>query len=391
MQLSSESHARLVRYRFDRLQRQMAQRAVDGMLLASPISLRYACDFSEYLAFQSHIPTAYIWVPVTGSAVLFGSSRRDYLTVGDYQPSAFATPFDGGLSLDGHYAQIREQIRPFMPRSGRIAIERFGPAMAEACRDAGWHVTDAEVIVESAKRIKCDEEIQCIRHSIAVAEGAMVAMRQSTQPGVTEDELLAILNYHNVAAGGYWCDGKMLASGPRTNPWLQESIGRRVRSGDLVAFDTDMIGPMGYLADISRTWVCDAEPTQEQRHAYQHAHSEIQHNMALLRPGVSLYDLSQQAFERDPIYRAQRYVCAFHGCGLTDEYPKIYYAEDWPVLDYPGELEPGMVISVESYSGAVGAKDGVKLEDMALITPQGYERLTRFDYESDLLATAAVS
>ena len=44
-----------------------------------------------------------------------------------------------------------------------------------------------------------------------------------------------------------------------------------------------------------------------------------------------------------------------------------------------------MVLCVESYMGAVGERDGVKLEQQVLITEEGYELLTEFPYESELL------
>ena len=55
-----------------------------------------------------------------------------------------------------------------------------------------------------------------------------------------------------------------------------------------------------------------------------------------------------------------------------------------------GELAPGMVISVESYSGAVGGTCGVKLEDMVLVTETGFEPFSTYPFEEKLLAPAMV-
>jgi Xaa-Pro aminopeptidase len=49
-------------------------------------------------------------------------------------------------------------------------------------------------------------------------------------------------------------------------------------------------------------------------------------------------------------------------------------------------IEPGMVFSLESYIGAVGGGEGVKLEDQLLITEEGAELLCRFPFENALLA-----
>ena len=41
----------------------------------------------------------------------------------------------------------------------------------------------------------------------------------------------------------------------RTNPWMQESSNKVIQNGEIVSFDTDMVGPYGYCADISRAFV----------------------------------------------------------------------------------------------------------------------------------------
>jgi Xaa-Pro aminopeptidase len=211
-------------------------------------------------------------------------------------------------------------------------------------------------------------------------------MRSILRPGMREAELWSILHQVNIDHGGGWIDGHMLCSGPRTNPWYQEVSQRVIENGDMVALDSDMIGPSGYLADISRSWICgDQPPTTTQRDAYQHAYEEIHFNIQRLRPGISFRELSEGSWPRREAYRQQHYVCCYHGVGLCDEYPKIYYPEDWEEHGYDGELQSGMVLSVESYSGVVGGEVGVKLEDMVLITDDGHLKLTVSDYEKSLL------
>ena len=45
-----------------------------------------------------------------------------------------------------------------------------------------------------------------------------------------------------------------------------------------------------------------------------------------------------------------------------------------------------MVVCVESYMGAVGEHDGVKLEQQVLITENGFEMLTTYPLEENLLS-----
>ncbi|WP_315983746.1 Xaa-Pro peptidase family protein [Aliamphritea spongicola] len=306
-------------------------------------------------------------------------------------PFRFVTPFDGGVDLTENCRQLVADIGVFMDKhrlcDGVLALERLSPLISQQLVHEGFQLADAECLVEQARMIKHPVELACIEQSVAVAEYGIAQMQQALRPGITENQLWSVLHQVNIAHGGDWIEGKMLASGPRTNPWLQEATNRVIQSGELVAFDTDMIGPHGYLADISRTWLCgDLPPSTEQKDAYRHAWEEIQYNTELIRPGVGFNELAELAFARQQQYRARRYVCAFHGAGLSDEYPKIYYPEDSRHNTYDDVLQENMVMCVESYSGADNGCEGVKLEQMVRVTKDGCETISRYPFEEVLLS-----
>jgi Xaa-Pro dipeptidase len=160
----------------------------------------------------------------------------------------------------------------------------------------------------------------------------------------------------------------------------------RGRAGDLVAFDTDLIGPYGFCADLSRTWLCgDGAPTSAQRDLYRIAAEQIAHNTALLRPGLSFRELVERGAVPPPDCFAARYGVLFHGVGLADEYPTLPHASDWTADTPDGVLEPGMVVCVESYIGRLGGHEGVKIEEQILITASGYEQLSSYPLDKRLL------
>jgi Xaa-Pro aminopeptidase len=69
---------------------------------------------------------------------------------------------------------------------------------------------------------------------------------------------------------------------------------------------------------------------------------------------------------------------------MADEYPRINPVFGTP-SHYDGVLESGMVLCVESYVGAVGERDGVKLEQQILLVDGGYEILSTYPLEETLL------
>ena len=58
-----------------------------------------------------------------------------------------------------------------------------------------------------------------------------MVMHEAMTPGITENELYSLLHQINFANDGDWIEGRMLCSGPRTNPWYQPAYGSDYRSG----------------------------------------------------------------------------------------------------------------------------------------------------------------
>jgi len=373
-------------YRLARLRRELAAADCAAALLFDPIAMTYALGGVRYPVFQFHLPSSYALVPVEGRPVLFEGygTQTDDAQV-ESRPAVnlnyLHTGERSGPALARFVAGLRELLGPGRVR---LAVDRVQPATLGTLQAAGIETLDALPLVERARRIKSAEEVASIRHSIAVAELGMERLRRALRPGVTERSLLAILQETNVAHGGHWSEYEIVVSGPRTNPWLEEASLRRVAAGDLVAFDTGMVGPGGYCADLSRTFLCGpASATARQRELYRLAHEELRHNTALLRPGLAYRDFSEASW-RPPI-AMRRYPLLAHGVGLCDEHPVVVAPEHWAEEGVEGAFEAGMVICVESYIGPPGEPEGVKLEDQVLITETGCEVLSRFPFEAALL------
>ncbi|MES0049997.1 Xaa-Pro peptidase family protein [Mesorhizobium sp. M0053] len=379
---------RLDGYRKGRLRSAMREAGVALCVLVSPITIRYAVDYNTFPLFQSHIPVTYLFLPLDGPIALhqaftFGSSAD---SVREGRPISF---FAGGNELPEAARLFADDIVGFLSEIGttnrKVAVEYVNPSITQALMERGLEVVDAVNIVEGARVIKSEDEIACIRWACAVAEHGIAHMQASMGPGVTELQLWGLLNYTNLANQGGWHEGRMLASGPRINPWLQEATQRVIEPGDLVGFDTDMVGPFGYFCDVSRTFYYGKEPpSARQRQLYKLAYDELQTNMKLIRPGLSMKDLQASAWPVPEEFREQAYPCVVHGVGMCDEYPQVKPRFRGSVA-YDAALEAGMVICVESYIGAVGERDGVKLEEQLLVTSDGYEVLSNYPFEERLL------
>ena len=375
-------------YRIERIRSALCVAKASMCVLINPVSLRYAVDYPTYALFQSHIPSTYLFVPVDGPVIIYGV-LGEFSSVDGVRPARAISFFEGGDQLSDAARLLADDVVNYLSEIGtdnfRVAVEYVNPTLTQALMKRGLDVIDGVSITEQARVIKSSEEIACMRWAIAVAEYGIAKMKEVLESGVTEVQLWGLLNYTNLANHGNWHDGRMLASGPRLNPWFQEASQRRGESGDLVGFDTDMVGPFGYCADISRTFHCGPErPTKKQKQLYNLALKEIEHNLKLIRPGITLGEFQRESWVQAEEFHENAYVCVIHGVGMCDEYPQVKPIFRGPT-PYDGSLEVGMVICVESYVGAQGDREGVKLEQQVLVTENGYEMLSTYPLEEELL------
>ncbi len=385
---------RMRAYRRERITEALARNDLGGICLYDPLNVRYATDTTNMQLWVLHNPVRAAFVAADGRVILFDYHNCEHLSdfssgVDEVRPSQSWFYFMAGDRCDEKATtwagDIADIVRDHGAGNRRIAFDQIDSHGIAPLQAQGIEVIYGEGVMEQARAVKSPDEILAMRRAIHACEMAMAEMEARLEPGMTENDLWAVLHAENIRRGGEWIETRLLASGPRTNPWFQESSARVIEAGDIVAFDTDLVGPYGFCCDISRTWLAgDGRAGNEQRHLYQLALEQIRHNQELLGPGVSFAELARNAKSLPDDYLPNRYSCLFHGVGLCDEYPTIPYYPDWQANGYDGLLEPGMVMCVESYVGRLGGHEGVKLEDQFLITSAGCERLSTYPFDHRL-------
>ena len=385
--------ARMRSWRLGRVQDQLRRLELGGVIFYDPVNIRYATGSSNMQIWFTHNPLRYCWVPTQGLPVLFDYEKSMHLydhldTIREVRPAISFVYMTASERIEERVVAWAGDIDEVMRADGagkRIAADRLDFEGANALQAMGYEIHSGTRVSELARSIKSDDEVAAMCVAISVCEAAMAKMREELRPGVTEIELWSHLHQVNVAMGGEWIETRLLASGGRTNPWFREASSRVIRAGELVALDTDLVGPLGYCADISRTWFCGpGKPTAEQRRLYGLAREQVLHNIGILRPGMSFEDAARASWPVPDEFRARRYGITAHGVGLVDEYPSIAFTDN-PERSSTGSLEVGMTICVESFVGAEDGNEGVKLEEQVLITERGAEPLSTFPFEEILL------
>ena len=381
--------------RLARLRAQLAAEDCGAGLFYDPINVRYATGTTNMQVYALHNPCRYAFVPVQGPVILFEFSGCEHLSEGcpavdEVRPATPWYHFAAGPRAGEYVERWAAEITDLMQRHGggsrRLAVDRLDPMGTHHLEAQGLDIVEGQEIAHMARRLKTPEEITAIRHAIDVCQAGIRRMRAETEPGMTEQEIWSLLHQTNIARGGEWIETRLLTSGPRTNPWYQEASARRVEAGDLISLDSDLVGPNGYSADISRSWTAgDRRPSDEQRQLYALAHEQVSRNVELFQPGRSFFEIADRAWQLPEPFDVYEQPAIAHGIGLCNEYPLVIHKNRIREKGHDGLIEPGMVLCVESYVGAPEGREGVKLEQQLLVREDGCELLSDMEFEDQLL------
>ncbi len=374
-------------YRLDRVRNELKKNNIEACILFDPVNVRYALDTVNMSVYNMHNLTRYCFIPVDGPTILYEYFNCEILSKGldlidEIRPAITWDYFSNGdqseLQLKKWVNEVNDLSNTYF-KSKKIAIDVInGPAVNELNKK-GIKVLEAKKILEQARVIKSSEEIKCMRAALDVADIGIIKMRDYLKSGITEDELWSILHKTNIENGGEWIECRILSSGSRTNPWMQESSNKIIQDGEIVSFDTDMVGPYGYCADISRAFVCGNKFNGNQKKLYQTAVEQIDYNSRLIKAGVTFKEFTEKAWILPSKYYGNRYSVMLHGIGLCDEWPAIRYPTDGG--ERGGTFQKNMTITLESYIGEVGGNEGVKLEQQYLIGENGLELMSHHPLE----------
>jgi Xaa-Pro aminopeptidase len=375
------------RYRLERVRQQLRAADCDGILLYDPLNVRYATDTTNMSLWTMHNAVRYAYVATDGPVVVFEFSDAEFLSahsdvVDEIRAATSLHPFYTGDRIAEVAARWADEIVALLDDRGggsrKLAVDILELDGIRALEARGVELVSGQRLLENARLVKCEEEINALRCAVNACERNVADMRSIFEPGITEIALWARLQESNFLRFGEWIETRLLASGARTNPWYQEASRKVVDAGELMAFDTDLVGAYGMCVDMSRTWLCgDGRPTPAQAQLFELARETVQRNTELFRPGATLRDITD-ALWYPPAEEYNGYTVMAHGVGLCDEYPSVFAREKWDAVGFDDVIEAGFVICVEAFVGRRDGGEGVKLEQQIIVRESGPELLTHY-------------
>jgi Xaa-Pro aminopeptidase len=233
-------------------------------------------------------------------------------------------------------------------------------------------------IVEKARAVKDDAEIDALREAARRLTPVAQAAFSMVRPGVSERAVAArIENAMREAGYERAAFDTIVASGPNGALPHHRAGDRKFETGDLVVLDFGGVLD-GYCSDLTRT-VAVAPPSAEAQRVFAAVREAQQAAIEAVRPGVATTDVDRAArrvLETHGLGEAFGHGTG-HGLGLdVHEEPRVTR----PRADVaPVPLEPGMVFTIEPGAYLPGW-GGVRIEDDVLVTEHGCDVLTSVSY-----------
>jgi Xaa-Pro aminopeptidase len=274
-------------------------------------------------------------------------------------------------------------------------------AVADRLRADGVEVVPDELEFIRRRRSKNASEIEGVRRAQAAADAGMAAAAEllrtaSARDGVlvhdgdalTSEAVRARIREVCAERGAPADEDIIVAAGPAGASGHEQGSGPLPAGVPVIVDIWPRDERSGCFSDMTRTFVTGGEPAEDVIRWHSLAHTALERVYEQVRPGVTGRDLFAAAcdvFEEagEPTQRTKPegetlrdgfFHSLGHGVGLE--------VHEEPALGRTGAdpLVPGDVVAIEPgcYRNGYG---GVRLEDLVLVTGDGFERLTDFSYE----------
>ncbi len=282
--IDKETQQEIQAHRLQQIRRRLREHDYAGVVLFDPINIRYATGSRNMQVWTMHNFCRYAVILEAGGVILFDLPGSMHLSQGLSQITelrpAVSTDYMivGGRSdemADRWAAELKSVLRESGIQRENIAIDRADLALCLACQKADIHLKDGKSVMEKARAIKSIAEIRALKWSLGTCEESVRDLKDRLEPGMRESEALALLIKGCVERGAEYPETRLLTSGPRTIPWFQETSDRIINNGDMIAFDTDMIGHWVFItiSPEAGLWVTENQHINKGRHTKSRMHN----------------------------------------------------------------------------------------------------------------------
>ena len=316
--------------------------------------------------------------------VVVTAEKCFYFTDSRYIEAAGNLITGAEIAMTGHSRNYRAMVQEVVEQCG-IKTMGFEENYLSVAEYELWNkgltarLVPAQKLVNSLRAAKDEEEIALMRKAQEITDRAFDEILKFIQPGMTEQEIAAKLQYDMLRFGAMRMSfDPIVASGPNGSKPHAIPSDRKVQKGDFITMDFGCVYG-GYCSDMTRT-VALGEPTEEMRKVYHIVLEAQKAGIAAAKAGVT--GKSVDAAARKVIEDAGYGEYFGHGYGHSVGI-EIHESPNANTRDET-LLPVGAAVSAEPGIYLPG-KFGVRIEDVTVLTAEGCMDITKSPKELIIL------
>jgi Xaa-Pro aminopeptidase len=278
--------------------------------------------------------------------------------------------------------QIVDDMKAYGVANETLAIDVWDPGLVEGFQSKGVKLIPAAELMFEARKIKNEDEVECLRIASAIGDSMFQTMKEMLKPGVKENQIMGAMHKTAYDLGAEVYSGMLVTSGPFSWPNSRYMTDRIIRPRDIVYADVYNTAYNGYHICYYRTFSV-GKPPQQLVDAYSRSLEWLYKAISVIKPGVTTREVAEQwpPCEEDWSDILVRYEDQTagsnwaHGIGLSlYELPLIWRGCS---LEHPLVLEKGMTFAIETQHGVPGI-GGIRHEEMIHVTDDGVEIMSQW-------------
>ena len=385
--------ARMRQERAEKARAKLMENGIAAALLMTPANVRYTTGirlpahvtFTEFgtLFFSENPDPVVYYIPPTHLQLRFHCPwiKPENMRAGYRTWSGGAGPKATEFKAKEFAKSIKRDLAERHLDKEKIGIDQCSAEIRVALEGEGLRLVSASRALMDARKIKTEDEINCMKMAGAIVDRAWWEIYSALRPGISAQEVAAkayeVMWRHGAERVGM----VSMRTGPDTAPIYLGTTpkDRIIQYGDLVYSDIYQVQYAGYNTCYYRTFKVGCRPTQKEKDWYKKTRDWLYGALSEVKAGATTADSAKhwpgpEAYKAYGVSTEEEIVgCnVAHGMGLAPyEEPTVSRTVSF---DYPQVYEKGMTIAFETHFGEpfVG---GCRLENIIVVTDNGWENL----------------
>jgi Xaa-Pro aminopeptidase len=361
--------------RFALLRSRMKSASLAGLILFSQAQPGYSGAVLYVSRYRLTTRRGYVLLPMDSEPILFVAGETQKVNA---RKVSFITDIRSSQKSWGILGELISAVKNLNLEKSKIGIVNMNTMPYNDLKLLSEELStitfcDATEFFDQVRWSKSEEELELLRETAKILDGAFLKILDILKAGVDEREVVGEVVKHLVRNG---VDEMIIlsAKGPSFSGHLGRPEHHRFSPGEHYIFSVEAQGPSGYWSQMVR-FISFGPCDEEYRDLFLAAKEVLREGVETLLPGVRIRDVVKKMVHAAHQRGLKIGEWIGHGMGvdLGDNLDVVITNEN--------EITEGMVITLHPHVQLPKSEKGITLGDTFAVTSKGAESLSSVEIE----------